>query len=61
MTPEEQADHAIRNAEAAKAKIFPSKGRQASQQLNDNEFRFIAQMDQDYLVVGNHVDETTQQ
>ena len=49
VTPEERSDQFIRDAEAAKADIFPPKG-------NDSNvpYHFVAQMDEDYLVVGNH-------
>ena len=55
QTPEEHANKVIQDAERAKAKIFPPTGKPS------NEFAFIAKMDQNYLIVGNHVDEVTQQ
>ena len=55
-TPEENADEMIRNAKRAKAKILPPKGK------DDREnFMFIAQVDQDYVMVGTHLDETTKE
>ena len=57
LTPEEKAEKHIIEAEAAKANIFaaPSGKRQ-----DQEGFRFIAEMDQDYLVVGSHIDENMQ-
>ena len=65
QNPEEKAMQMTRDAEAAKAKIFPRPGKDHEQfwfRVNNekNEFRFIAEMDEDYLVVGNHVDQVTQ-
>ena len=54
IMPEERADQFIREAEAAKASIFPPKGKDSNV-----PYHFMAQMDEDYLVVGNHVDEGT--
>lgn len=54
LLPEEQADEMIHQAEAAKSKIFPPKG-----DFLNNDFQFIAEMDQDYMVVGSHIDEAT--
>ena len=56
LSPEERADQLICEVEMAKAKIFPLPG-------NDNlpNFQFITKIDQDYLMVGNHVDEVTRQ
>ena len=55
ITPEERTFTIIKEVEAAKAKIFPS---QANEQISN--FEFIAKMDQDYSLVGSHVDELTQ-
>ena len=46
--------------EMAKAKIFNSTGEQLSILQKPIRFDSIAQMDQDYLLVGNHVDKGTQ-
>ena len=56
-TPEEKADQVIRDVEAAKAKIFPSPGNTPMQPLNNHQL--IAQIDEDYLMVGNHIDDLT--
>ena len=50
-TPDERAVQFVWDAEAAKAKIFPPTG--------EHPFQFIAQIDEDYLVVSNHIDELT--
>ena len=50
----------IREAETAKAHIFAPKGRSQRDGTDDN-FKFVAWIDQDYMVVGNHVDESTRQ
>ena len=54
---EQQAEVMIREAKAGKATIFPPKGKDFSYNPN---VPVMALMDQDYLVVGNHVDEATQ-
>lgn len=59
LTSEQQADQLIREAEAAKARIFPPKGRGPTS--NADNFQFIAQIDQDYLVIGSHIDQVTQE
>ena len=56
LDPEQHAQQTIRDAEAAKVKVFPPKG-----MSTDSKFKFIVQMDQDYLIVGAHVDEATQE
>ena len=55
MSIKERTEKHNRDAEAAKAKIFPPPGKD----LNPINFEFIAMMDQDYLLVGSHVDEQT--
>ena len=50
MTAEEKAEKLIREAELAKAKMFPPKG-----ELNAKQFELIAKVDQDYEIVGNHL------
>ena len=69
LTPEQRADNLIHEAEAAKAKIYNKPGRildnsnVSHKNCGDSNpmsaFQFIAQMDQDYMVVGAHVDELT--
>ena len=55
ISAEEKAEMMIRDAEAAKTQIFPQpKGR------TRGEFQFTAKMDEDYLVVGGHIDDTMQ-
>ena len=60
--PEDRANQMIREAEMVKARIFNQSGEK--NQIIDNvqmvAFNSIAQMDQDYLLVGNHVDQLTQ-
>ena len=54
----------IRDAESAKAVIFAPKGNNLVRNepsCDDLSFQFIAKMDQDYLVVGNHVDNATRE
>ena len=55
LSAKEKTDQIIKDAEAAKAKIFPPKG-----ESMDN-FEFVAEIDQDYLSVGSHVDQVTQE
>ena len=52
MTPEERAAKHIKDAEMAKARILPS---------NDKQFlhNFSAVTDENYIVVGGHVDLNT--
>ena len=62
-SPEEQAAHMVRLSERAKANMLPPKGEipnDLNRQSGDN-FRFIAQMDQDYIIVGAHIEEALQQ
>ena len=54
----ERTDQVIKDATAAKAKIFPPKGKALCQTGN---FKFVAKIDQDYLSVGSHVDQLTQE
>ena len=51
---EEHTNKVIREAEAAKARILPPQGKPLEFQ------EFTSQIDNDYLVIGNHVDENTQ-
>ena len=53
-SPEEETHRIIKEAEASKAKIFPPVGKPT-----DSNFEFIALMDQDYSLVGNHLDDQT--
>ena len=53
ISPEEHTNNLIREAKAAKARILPNK-------VKGNDYKFIAQMDEDYLVVGGHIDEGMQ-
>ena len=55
-SPEEAALRAVRDAEAAKARIFTKPG----EFLGSNTVDTAIHMDQDYLLVGSHVDEATQ-
>ena len=54
MSPEEKAEKLIIEAEAAKAKIYQAA---TGKRTHDGNFRFIAEIDQDYMVVGGHIDE----
>ena len=59
LSPQEPAEKMVRDAECAKAQIFPPKGNQSTPVIDSRRdlFQFIAQMDEDYLVIGGHVDE----
>ena len=73
MTPEDYANQITRESENAKAYIFPPKGRhsettdnlilpqtlQTAAQCPTPQFHLTAQIDEDYLVVGGHIDENT--
>ena len=50
-----------REAEVVKAHVFLPKGNMIDRFSHDQNFHFIAQMDQDYLVVGAHIDPATQE
>ena len=54
MTPEEKATQKIKDAEAAKAAMFPIKGKQTSQ-----FFCQTALIDESYMVIGGHLDAAT--
>ena len=56
LSAEEHTEQIIRQAEAAKAKIFPPTGRDDIGQLGQ-KFEFVAKIDQEYLSIGSHVDE----
>ena len=69
LTPEEKADQIIKEAELAKAKMLPQKGDDFMFPTNFNggdenfssiPFEFVAKVDQEYLVIGGHVDEVMQ-
>ena len=55
-TPEEVAAESIRRAEAKKAQIFPTTGESQSQV---EPFISVVKIDQDYQLVGSHIDQTT--
>ena len=62
LTPEQKAEKLVIDAENAKAHIFPNPGNVANQ-LTFNRVSntpTIAAMDEDYLVIGVHVDDTMQ-
>ena len=50
LTPDQCTDEIIKQAEAARVKVFPNTG---------ESFQFIAKIDQDYQLVGSHLDEHT--
>ena len=52
LTPEEKAEHLIKEAEAAKARIFTTPGKDSD--LN-KQFHSVL-VDEDYLLVASHVD-----
>ena len=53
-TPEERVNQKIRDAENTKATMFPTMGKSAKQFYSQT-----ALIDESYMVVGNHLDETT--
>ena len=53
QTPEQKADEVIRQAEAARAKMLPTTGE------SPENFHYIARIDQDYQLVGSHIDQVT--
>ena len=56
LTPEEKVEKLVIEAENTKAQIFPNPGRSA-ELINVNPQQLTAMMDEDYLVVGGHIDE----
>ena len=60
VDPDDQADNMIRLSERKKAVTFPPAGEMNIPNFDSNKFAFVAHMDQDYTVVGAHVDEATQ-
>ena len=56
MTPEQRMDQKIRNAEMSKAVMFPVTGKH-----NTEQFINTAMIDEEYMVVGSHVDNSTVQ
>ena len=63
LSAEEKADRMIWEAEEAKAKLFTPQGRcrLLRQQLRHNEYKFTVKIDEDYSVIGGHVDSALQQ
>ena len=77
MTEEEIGEEMTRANERSKAKLLPPPGKEqiltnfvqiceCDRNVNKaaevaQSFQFIAEMDQDYLTVGNHVDKMTQE
>ena len=59
MTPKQQADKFIREAESAKARILGTQGK--TEQTFDLNKKFVhsAMVDEDYLLVASHVDSVT--
>ena len=51
LTPEQRADEVIRQAESAKAWIFPTSGESL------DKFHSIVKIDQEYQLVGSHLDD----
>ena len=65
MTPQEKAANTIRKAELAKVKMFPPTGENNCYCTrfpteSNIPFELVAKVDQDYLVIGGHIDESTQ-
>ena len=59
LTAEEKAAKLIMEAEAAKAKLFAPQGKHGqSSNINKDQcnYRFTAEIDEDYLVIRSHVD-----
>ena len=50
----------IREAERAKANIFPQQGNELLNSISNQASRAIAQIDEEYMVIGGHMDETAQ-
>ena len=74
ITPELQGHNMTRLAEKAMASLFPPQGEMKNLDINSgvnkvqkgvvpipDQFKYVAQMDQDYAVVGAHIDDTTQE
>ena len=67
ITLEEHAANIIRLSKRAKASMFPPKGQFDPMPINNvthsqvQQFNSVAQIDYDYLVIGAHVDDTTQE
>ena len=59
LTPEEKAERLIREAENAKAKIFAPQGKGILDKRQN--FEFTAKIDEEYSIVGAHVNTATQQ
>ena len=64
LTPAQKAMQLILDAEAAKAKMFlnpPGKNALIQQHFNrvSADYQFIAQIDEDYLLTGAHIEEAT--
>ena len=68
-TPEDKAKRIILESEAAKARMFPNPPGKTAFILDCetapvrgrmNDYQLIAQIDEDYLLIGGHLDETTQ-
>ena len=60
QTNEEQTNQLITDTEKAKANIFPQTGKHPIAKGCDGGFQFTAQMDEEYMVIGGHIDENTQ-
>ena len=58
LTVRERTEQLIKQAEAAKAKLFPPKGKEVD--IDKDQFEFVAKIDQDYLSIRSHVDQATQ-
>ena len=56
MSAEEKAERMIREAEEAKTKLFALTGK-----INRSDYKFTAEIDEDYSVIGGHVDGNLQQ
>ena len=58
-TPQERADNLVKEAERAKAKIFNTPGKQFQNVNMNKQFVHSMMVDESYMVVGGHLDETT--
>ena len=61
ITPEQRADERIRDAEMNKTVVFPTSGKVPSNNVPGiiKQFAHTALIDEEYITVGNHVDEVT--
>ena len=61
LTAMQRADRMVCEAEEAKAKLFAPPGRSPANYSHRQGYRFTAEIDEDYSVIGRHVDAFIQQ